>query len=454
MNVSRCKSKIIHLLREFSTRQTSETYILSIVAKIMSLVCGFISTIVQAKYYGLEIIGLIAIYNSIFSIAGRISIFGIDTTSIRLISEKSISHPLPEVGWAIFKKASLIVVLFSTSFVAIIFGSIYGFEILSDRTLDRFNLLRWLLPFVIIQSWYQIGLSLLISTRMVRAYIFFDNISGCLNLILLLFITRFHYDRYNPLFTSYFTALLLAIILLFYLICKFAVVGKYKKIDVKYSEILSVSAPIFLIECINHLIINVDFWLLGLFNSLESVGIYQIIVRLADLSSLAMNTMNTLCAPRISKLYFESKMTELKQVVKEVNTIGTIIAVPVLSIGIIGGNLLLSIWGDRLTLGYTSMVILLCGQTINSACGSVANFLKLTGNQIDLMMIFITAAMLKIIFNVLLIPQIGMNGAAISSCITLIYWNLKSAHLILTKYHLWLPILPLRIFKIIGMKHS
>ena len=97
-------------------------------------------------------------------------------------------------------------------------------------------------------------------------------------------------------------------------------------------------------------------------------------------------------------------------------------------------ELLLGIFGNEFIVGKTALLILLFGQIINILCGSVGYILMMTNKQEILRNIIIFSAFLNIILNILLIPKYGINGAAISSAISVAVWNIYSLIYIYRKY--------------------
>ena len=73
--------------------------------------------------------------------------------------------------------------------------------------------------------------------------------------------------------------------------------------------------------------------------------------------------------------------------------------------------------------GYWPLVILTIAIMIRSSCGLVGALLNMTGNERVFSLITLFVAILNIILNSLLIPIMGMEGAAISTSISLIAWG-------------------------------
>ena len=60
--------------------------------------------------------------------------------------------------------------------------------------------------------------------------------------------------------------------------------------------------------------------------------------------------------------------------------------------------------------------------------GSVAIILNMTGKEKVFRNIIFVALVINILLNLLLIPKFGIEGAAIASASSLIFWNLYSVY--------------------------
>ena len=87
---------------------------------------------------------------------------------------------------------------------------------------------------------------------------------------------------------------------------------------------------------------------------------------------------------------------------------------------------LLGIFGENYDSATTSLRILLVGQLINALCGSVGVYLNMTKKQKVFQFILISALLINIVLNYILIPRYGMNGAAIATSTCMILWNLTA----------------------------
>ena len=83
------------------------------------------------------------------------------------------------------------------------------------------------------------------------------------------------------------------------------------------------------------------------------------------------------------------------------------------------------------------LLILLIGKLVDSISGSVGVILQMTGHQKVFQNIVFIALILNILLNLLLIPIYGIEGAAISSTCSIIFWNISSVMYVRRKFGIW-----------------
>jgi O-antigen/teichoic acid export membrane protein len=90
---------------------------------------------------------------------------------------------------------------------------------------------------------------------------------------------------------------------------------------------------------------------------------------------------------------------------------------------LVGENILNLVFGSDYTQAYGVLSILIVGQLLNVMFGSVGMVLNMTGNQSYAARIAGMAAILNIVMNLIMIPNFGGEGAAVSTAVTLFIWN-------------------------------
>jgi len=171
-----------------------------------------------------------------------------------------------------------------------------------------------------------------------------------------------------------------------------------------------------------------DIIMLGMFRSIEEVGIYQAVVQGAGLVIFFLGAINTVMAPTISNLYYQQDIKRLQQVVTMATR--TIMAgtLPIILTLVFAGNwLLAALFGTEFGSGTNALRILCLGQLVNAGTGVVALLLSMTGHEREVAKAVFIAAGINIFLNLALIPQFGMEGAATATAISLSLSNLLLA---------------------------
>lgn len=186
---------------------------------------------------------------------------------------------------------------------------------------------------------------------------------------------------------------------------------------------LRVSLPLMLVSSFLVVIQRSDLILVGAMVGTEEAGIYNAASRTAALVSFILSAVNAIAAPTIAKLYAEEKHNAMKELAKK---IAQYVFWPTLLVSIVliaGSGFILSFFGSEFVEGQTILIILIFGQLANASVGSVGYFMNMTGNQDQSAKVFGISAVLNIFLNILGIYLFGAIGAAVSTSISMVIWN-------------------------------
>jgi O-antigen/teichoic acid export membrane protein len=183
-----------------------------------------------------------------------------------------------------------------------------------------------------------------------------------------------------------------------------------------------------------HLILkHTDIIMLGAIRGPDEAGIYSAASRISDLVVFALMAINTILAPMISELYSTGKNKELQRIVTLAAWAIFAFTLMFSIILVVFGKFALSLFGAEFVVTYVPLLILLCGQIVNALAGSVGLIMTMTGHQNQAGAIVAVSAVINIILNALLIPLMGLAGAAISTAFTMVLWNLTMLVYVLRK---------------------
>lgn len=171
-----------------------------------------------------------------------------------------------------------------------------------------------------------------------------------------------------------------------------------------------------------------DIIMLGILTSGEDVGIYRVAVQGATLVTFGFTVLNMVIGPQISRLYCAGDMIRLQRMVTLSARLGLFTALPIAVVLVVFGKPILGVvFGDDYVGAHMALAILCIGQVVSAGMGSVASLLVLTGNESETTKGFLAAAITNVIMNLVLVPFFGIEGAALSSAISIAALNILLA---------------------------
>ncbi len=189
-------------------------------------------------------------------------------------------------------------------------------------------------------------------------------------------------------------------------------------------ELLTVSTPMMVTAISSTLMAAVSLFMIEYFTTTDKVGIYGVAFRISQLIAIVLVVVNTIAAPKFSELFWAKKTEELQKVIRQSAKMMFWAALFLSIAVIIASKWVLGIFGDDFASGQLTLIVLVIGQLINAATGSVGLFLNMSGNQKVLRNTALISLALQCIIAVILIPLMGILGAAIASTVAGSLWNL------------------------------
>lgn len=216
-----------------------------------------------------------------------------------------------------------------------------------------------------------------------------------------------------------------------------------KKRELSNGELLKVSSPMMITAISSTLMGAVSLFLIEYFTTTDQVGVYGVSFRVSQLIAIVLIVVNTIAAPKFSELFWAKKMDELQQVIRQSAKMMFWAALFLSIVVIVGSKWILGIFGNDFIDGQWTLIVLVIGQLVNAATGSVGLFLNMSGNQKILRNTALISLLLQCIIAVTLIPNMGIIGAAISSSVAGALWNLMCILYVYKKLNLKTFYLPL-----------
>jgi O-antigen/teichoic acid export membrane protein len=174
------------------------------------------------------------------------------------------------------------------------------------------------------------------------------------------------------------------------------------------------------------LVVNtqIDMLMLGWFTSAHDLGLYRVATQSAVLVIFGLQAVSVVVSPQIARIHAQNDVSHLQRLVTRSAQAMTIPAVLVALVLFFEGHALLAwLFSSDFSGAYVPMMILAVGQLASAAFGISGPLLTMTGYERIQSRLIWGAVGLNVVMNLVFIPWLGMNGAAISTAFTLIGWT-------------------------------
>lgn len=184
-------------------------------------------------------------------------------------------------------------------------------------------------------------------------------------------------------------------------------------------ELLLFSIPLMISGSLSILMNNFDTFMIGYFLNSASVGIYNIAYGISVIMLIPLSLFGYIYFPLSSKLLKEDKNRQIKRLLPLVNKWGTMSVLPLIFIFLAYPTQIISLlFGTEYTGANQALQILTLGYIPHLLNGKTGETLKSGGFTQIILFAAIIATLVNISLNFLLIPKIGVNGAAIATGIS------------------------------------
>lgn len=187
---------------------------------------------------------------------------------------------------------------------------------------------------------------------------------------------------------------------------------------------LKVSLPLLLFQSLRSLQAQTDILMLGILVGTEAIGLYSPTIKTALWTSFILEAVNLVVAPAFAILHARGDRQGLQDLISNVTQWIFWPSTAIALFLFLFPKPILGLFGPELQSADLALKILVLGQLMNAFCGSVGNLLSVTGSQNQLMMASAIAALVNLGLNSIFIPLWGTVGAAITTSLTLILWNI------------------------------
>lgn len=392
-----------------------------LVLRLGGLLAGYVFTYLIAREYGAGVTGLVSLSFTLImclSIFGRL---GIDVNLIPFYSDKT-NHSDSGLFYKVLVKAF---------FVSLVLASIL-FLLRRNLAIDFFKKPQ-LEPYIFwaaltIPFWTitLVCAGLFRSFKKNSLFAFFNNPGRFLFTLVVfagyLYISN---DSLSAIKAHFYGVFILAIVSVFLTLKQFDRPNFIPKTNSWH--FLRQAFPMMLSGAIIVFLGWADTFVLGIYETDETIGVYNVALKIATLTSFSLQAINSILAPKIASYYKSDEIDKFKTLVKFSTRINFMFTLFVVVGIVLFHKFLLSLFGEEFLKGASVLILLCLGQLINSLSGSVGLILQMIGKQKVYQNIVTIALIINISLNFVLTPKFGAMGAAMATVASIAFWNIYGA---------------------------
>lgn len=197
-------------------------------------------------------------------------------------------------------------------------------------------------------------------------------------------------------------------------------------------QVISYGALISFILSLVTIMYRIDIFMVNKFLGAWDTGIYAVAVTLAQLCWFFPNSITTVLFPYIARNQNSGSTRVTEQACRIAFTSTLIFALPLL---VVGPRLFTFVYGPRFEQAFSAFVYLLPGVAFFTAYKIIWADLSGKGRVKVAVPSIVTATILNILLNLLLIPRMGIEGAAIASTVAYSLATIMLMHSFRQQFH-------------------
>jgi O-antigen/teichoic acid export membrane protein len=165
-------------------------------------------------------------------------------------------------------------------------------------------------------------------------------------------------------------------------------------------------------------IISINYFLEG-----ADIAYYNVAQKVSTLVSFSLVIGTGIVSNRFAYYYASQKINELKTLLSHVTKLISIVALLIFMMIFIWKNFILNIWGSEFLAASSSLLILASAQFINVLFGPIGVLLNMAGYERLVLCGIVFCLFINALLNTLLVPYIGIEGAAVATACSIIILN-------------------------------
>jgi O-antigen/teichoic acid export membrane protein len=385
--------------------------------RLVNTVSRFVITFVLARMLGAEDYGLYNLAITAATIAGAISVFGLDTTLTRYIAIMNVRHDKAGI-WGVIQVGIGFSLLLSVLFATALFALAYPISISifhEPRLAPLLQVASLVVPFLTLSD------VLAGATRgfknMADSVIAQNIVQPLLRLVLIVIAAVGGLSLPVTILIFGIADLAASLVLVYFLNRHFNLLRSLAQGKRNSREILGFSLPLWLSDLLTTFRSNIQTLLIGSLDSIRGVGIFSIANQVNLMSNIFHTSMSQTAKPLIAELNDQGAHKRIEQMYQTITRWVVTLNMPIILIIILFPSPIMGIFGKSFAAGAPALAIMGLVNFVNVATGMCGTVLDMTGHTRMKLANTIVRVSVGILANFMLIPRWGITGAAMAALI-------------------------------------
>lgn len=396
--------------------------------KLLGMLTSYLVVLLISRKYGAEGVGIYGLSHRLINSIAIFCALGLNISVLRYVGEFNTKKN----AQAYLRKLFKYILQLSLPFAVLISIIIYSLaSIIAEQLFENpvyteaIQIVAIILPFFTLNIIY---VEFIRGLKLLKVSEYLRSINTYLIILILLFLPFLNFGELKSVY-----AMAIGMTVTFIISLQFIfIILKNSKLKAEVTsfskkKLMSTSMPMMVISVSSFILAFAGTFFLELYSTTSNVGIFNVCLMLSQLVSLALTVVNTISAPKFSELFWSNKKEELKKVIHQSSKLIFWSSMMVSIVLILASKYVLALFGNEFIIGQNILLILVLGQIINAATGSVGVFLNMTGNQKVLRNIIFLTTIVVLIGYYMFVPTYGMIGVALVSISGTIFLNVTSA---------------------------
>lgn len=202
-------------------------------------------------------------------------------------------------------------------------------------------------------------------------------------------------------------------------------------------QLLAFSTPVCLTQVVRQVGANIELLVLGMVNTMASVGVYSAAVRIQTVGAMLLVAGEAVAKPIIADLYHQRDWVQLARLYQTLTRWSLSLMLPYFITILLFANPILAIFGEEFERGSVILIVVSIGTLVNAGTGICAAMIVMTGHSKVTFLDSLISAGLSVSLSLMLIPRWGLVGVAVAAALSMSLISLIQLAQVYWLHRLW-----------------